>query len=221
MAISAGSAAASTGLAGLLRTKLAAAWGADFQATAATFKTLDAIAEAFIDHIDPEISPFVGEIKFYNGTGLANCDTRDEDVGFAVGDVVPERPNWKVCNGVNGYTPDLRGLFIRCESTAGNTGGTDTVENHQHAYPNHQHQTDIGFDTTVLFGRGDGSGKPYSGSIVETSVDRVTGTTTNTTGNVRLALTRNDGGGNTSTDGGGGENRPAYYSLILIMRVAA
>jgi hypothetical protein len=148
MALLAGSAAATTGLAGALRTALAAAFGADFQATSATWKSLDAMASGIVTHVQPELtgagSMPVGTILHYDGAGIASADTRTEDVGYKAGDTVGQMPGWRVCNGQSG-TPDLRGLFLRGGSTSGVASGSNDTPSHPHtnnlAVPDHSAST--------------------------------------------------------------------------------
>lgn len=76
---------------------------------------------------------------------------------------------------------------------------------HTHSTPNHQHQTDIGWDSAgpKLYMRQDGSGNPLSGSITESAVTGATATISAPGSiSVRLAQTRNDGSGTTGAESG-------------------
>jgi len=141
----------------------------------------------------------VGVVLMYDGTGIADVATRTEDIGDRAGDTI-SMPGWKVCNG-NGGTPNLLNKFIRSESASGNTGGSDD-STHSHTVNNHAHP---------YLGRGQrnyilGTGFKYTEgeSVLADGQDYWTG------------------GSSPGTNGqtGGTDNRPAYYSLIFIKKVA-
>jgi len=80
----------------------------------------------------------IGAVLMYKGASWVNNSTL---------------PGWYKCDGDNG-TPDLRDKFIRCESTSGNTGGSDDgVATHNHTSEvqsaNHKHTHDHGSFTSA------------------------------------------------------------------------
>jgi len=165
---------------------------------------------------------------------------------------------WAICNGMNG-TPDLNGRFLRVNGAgAGAVGGSDTSDHthsiahdhaavtsaaeagHTHSVPNHQHLLPLGYDPNWVFYAVDSGYTPVFGSGFETLVRSALGmggTGVFGNGAVRLAYTRNDGGGNTgvgtshshsvdlpalsqaSGAASNTENRPAYVELVALMRL--
>ena len=106
--------------------------------------------------------------------------------------------NWAICNGSHN-TPDLRNLFIvgaGSQYSLGNTGGSQSVQLSIDQMPSHSHdymQFSI-LDTTWKSG---GSKSPGNG----------------TGGNVD-AFTESNGSGSPH------ENRPPFYALYYIMKIA-
>lgn len=108
---------------------------------------------------------------------------------------------------------------------------------HTHSTPAHSHQTDFGWDGTNWFARTDGGGAPFTDDVVEAGVTGYNPAhgDTEATITVRLATTRVDGSGTsgatsghthaidvpstTSSAASATENRPAYMSLVPLMRV--
>jgi hypothetical protein len=153
----------------------------------------------YVDDVD-----FIGIVKMYNGAGIADVATRTEALGYREGDTVPERPGWYVCNGQS-ETPNLLNKFIRSESASGNTGGEDEVTLEIAEMPSHRHDFYVGHTT-------------YAFDHLRTQN--------------QLALTANGGGRDLKSTcagaqdiidlTGGGvahENKPAYYSLIFIIKM--
>lgn len=164
-----------------------------------------------------------------------------------------------LCNGNNG-TPNLADRFPRMVTgAAGGTGGSDAVAHdhtidhdhgsftsgaesaHTHSTPNHQHQTEIGWDSGAIYLKTNttgGAAVPASGSIVESPVPNASVAITSlVSGAARMAKTRTDGAGTTGagsshthsvnppnytgTSGAASntENRPAYYQLTALMKL--
>jgi hypothetical protein len=181
----------------------------------------------------PALIP-IGIILMYDGTGIANVASRSVDIGEEEGDTI-SMPGWKVCNG-NGGTPNLLNRFIRCESASGNTGGSDTTENHTHT-------DNFSVDSHVLTlseipAHNHGGGNHRHSYTYRSSIDKDYylsqpnngwwGTKSANTGYSGTIITTQGGGGGHShglsggvtSSGGGGNNKPAYYSLIFIKKVA-
>lgn len=117
--------------------------------------------------------------------------------------------------------PDFQGRALIGAGTgsglSARTVGTSVgAETHTQTTPAHQHQTDMGWDSAgpAAYFRSDGSGNPLSGSIVESSVNGAI-VTIGAPGsrNVRLALTRTDGG---STTGAGDSMQPSAVIMWII-----
>lgn len=145
---------------------------------------------------DKAVGDPVGIVKMYDGTGIADADTRTEAIGDREGDTV-EMPGWYVMNGQSG-TPDLRNKFIRSENASGNTGGADTHTLTTTQIPAHNHSYENLVSTAV------------TNKI--NSVGSYTGGKVNT---VQVARTTGNRG-----SGGAHNNMPAYYSLIFIKRMS-
>jgi hypothetical protein len=92
----------------------------------------------------------IGTVLMYNGTGIADVETRTEDIGERTGDSI-SLLGWKVCNGLAG-TPNLLNKFIRSMSASGNTGGSDDAMAHTHAFtqPSAHEITQPTFNTPTL-----------------------------------------------------------------------
>jgi len=188
--------------------------------------------------IDPAI---VGETSFYSGTGIADPATRTEDIGDRTGDTV-SKPGWKVANGLAG-TPPMLERFLRMEAASGNTGGSDdaVVVSHYHSI-NHDHGSfTSGGSGTLYTNYTNPSHRHYfyicysdSGSWPDT--DKSTSATTcytiytsTTSINHRHSINSHTHSinppnytGNSGTTGGSGTgmNKPAYYSLIPIIKMS-
>jgi hypothetical protein len=135
----------------------------------------------------------VGTIIMYNGSGIANVSSRSSQIGDDGSDTITME-GWYVCNG-NASTPDLMDKFIRSESSAGNTGGEDSHTLTTSEIPSHRHQIR-------------GYNVQNANKSMETIVDD------DRTDNVQTDYTEYTGGGSAH------ENRPAYYSLIFIIRMS-
>ena len=167
----------------------------------------------YIDGIEFFMIP-IGIILMYDGTGIVNVESRSADIGEEDGDTI-SMPGWKVCNG-NGGTPNLLNRFIRCESASGNTGGSDdaVIVQHNHggatggmsANNPHSHNVrgywDSGGSTNAI-NRDNDSSSPndISGAALATNIAH--------THSIASA-----------GESGTGKNKPAYYSLIFIKKVA-
>ncbi len=161
-------------------------------------------------------SDFIGIIKMYDGSGLANIAARTEAVGFHTSDTVPEMAGWYVCNGNSG-TPNLIGRFIRGEASSGNTDGADThqlsigeLAQHSHGYNHVYQQTSAGIggdynDHTIPMNNTWSSYSTTGGSTGSVIAFRLRGT----------GFTSGNAGSNTAHN-----NMPAYYSVIYIIRVS-
>lgn len=142
----------------------------------------------------------IGTILIYNGSGIANVATRSIQLGDDGSDTI-SMAGWYVCNG-NASTPNLLNKFIRSESASGNTGGEDThtlteseMPSHTHGYSNKSLYYDGASETP-----GRWSGAQNAGSGIKIIGDCPT--------------IANTGGGSAH------ENKPAYYSLIFIIRMS-
>ena len=138
--------------------------------------------------------------------------------------------NWSLCNGTGG-TPDLRGRFVvgaEGAYTQGDTGGADTVTLTTSQIPAHTHAS--GSLATGTDGSHTHPLRAYKTTGSTSHIHDDTG---------RLAAGSDTGGataqstsagglhthsvsGNTGSTGSGAahENRPPYYALAYIMRVA-
>ena len=164
----------------------------------------------------------IGTVLMYNGTGIADVATRTEDIGDRMGDTIT-LSGWKVCNG-NASTPNLLNKFIRSEAASGNTGGNDSAS-HSHGLPSHSHNqgslaaaigacnndtSTLGYIAAVAGGQQNptyivkGSNVSFSNWNHYTKVYGTTGSSTLST--------------NSQT--GGTDNKPAYYSLIFIIKIS-
>ena len=170
----------------------------------------------------------VGTVLMYNGSGIADVGSRSTPLGDESGDTI-DMPGWYVCNG-NASTPNLLNKFVRAEAASGNTGGSDTCA-HTHSAgsyigPWHGHTLGGAWVSVssvasaiywqTAYARGGFTANWGTQSGVVSGSWWVSGTAVH--GNT-------DGGGNgsvTGTSGGASntENRPAYYSLIFIIRMA-
>jgi hypothetical protein len=124
-------------------------------------------------------------------------------------------PGWYACNG-NVSTPNLLNKFIRSESASGNTGGSDdaVVVGHNHggatggmsANNPHSHSVrgywDSGGSTNYI-NRDNDSSSPndISGAALASNIEH--------THSIASA-----------GESGTGKNKPAYYSLIFIIKMS-
>jgi hypothetical protein len=110
--------------------------------------------------------------------------------------------NWKLCDGSSG-TPDLRDRFIVGSGSAysvGDTGGSNSVTLNSNQIQSHNHS--YSYNT---------AGANFIGiSALPGPLSVVTGVTNSTT----TTTTGNSGSGQSH------ENRPPYYALAFIMRIA-
>ena len=152
----------------------------------------------------------VGTVLMYNGSGIINVGSRSTPLGDEPGDTI-NMPGWYVCNG-NAGTPNLINKFVRCEAASGTVDGSDDaiVVTHTHGY------------SRIYSFYVDQGGTPYYGEAVipmdwNWSATRCTGASSGTIHKIMMR-----GGGFTSGsagDSGTGKNKPAYYSLIFIIRM--
>ena len=178
-------------------------------------KTLidDADAQEARNTLGVETFP-IGTILMYKGTGIANVSTRSTQIGDEQGDTI-SMPGWYACNG-NVSTPNLLNKFIRSESASGNTGGSDdaVVVGHNHggatggmsANNPHSHSVrgywDSGGSTNYI-NRDNDSSSPndISGAALASNIEH--------THSIASA-----------GESGTGKNKPAYYSLIFIIKMS-
>jgi len=136
----------------------------------------------------------VGTILMYKGVGWVN------NVSMV---------GWYKCDGDNG-TPDLVNKFIRSEASSGNEGGSDDAVVVQHNHGGsvadggvHTHNLKVSDSTPPIAGVLDIGTGTFAWKFAETE----------SSGNHDHAI---------SNDGVSGvdANKPAYYSLIFIMRIS-
>jgi len=212
-----GAAQSNLGISDFVKTLLDDASASDFL-TALGFssfiKTLIDDANAATARITLGVTdPIVEEVSFYSGSGIADPATRTEDIGDRTGDTV-SKPGWKVANGLAG-TSNMLDRFLRMESVAGNTGGSDDaiVVSHNHTGTtgnqsvNHSHN--------------------YARATLQQSLNAETGVNGYSIGTWPSTATSGVSQGHThnfttSTEGmsGAGANKPAYYSLIPIIKMS-
>jgi microcystin-dependent protein len=123
-------------------------------------------------------------------------------------------PNgWKLCDGTNG-TPNLKDKFIvgaGGKYSVGNTGGADSVTLSVDQMPSHTHDiTDNGHKHTTNIYSQTGRSDNANDRNVRVPDNVIIESSTNKTG-----ISINPKGG-----GQAHENRPPYYALCFIMKVA-
>lgn len=167
----------------------------------------------------------IGTILMYDGTGIADVALRIEKIGANPSDTIgfDLYGDWYVCNGQSG-TPDLMNRFIRCESTSGNTGGEDAhvltideMPSHAHGgytgytNPSHSHVAPLRGESGYSYPFGqDGA---YGAYRYRGSSDYLAPNPKTSTADINHRhIISPEGGGQAH------ENRPAYYSLIFIVR---
>jgi microcystin-dependent protein len=131
---------------------------------------------------------------------------------------------WALCNGSNG-TPDLRNRFVVGAGDTyaiGSTGGAESVSVGTANMPSHKHGLSGSVDASgdLTFSCSSGSGSSGYGYLAGAS----NGGTLNTTMKVKVTSASLTLSGNTGDAGQQTptalENRPPYYALCYIMRVA-
>jgi len=114
----------------------------------------------------------IGAIIMYDGTGIANVETRTTELGDEGGDAF-RMNGWYVCNGL-ASTPDLTKLFVKGGIVSGVIGGSDDAVVVEHTHP----RTKAGFGTGSLQGlvhMPDFSSQDYVDSIGFTEAEGVSG----------------------------------------------
>jgi len=195
------------------------------------------------DWFDFQTTLPIGTVLMYNGTGIADADIRTEDIGERGGDTIGKMPGWRVCNG-NASTPNLFNRFIRSENASGNIGGSDDaiVVSHHHTI-NHTHSTsyatsshvhgssnmyaDVHFDAANYIrwiARGSFTSTSHyacdiwhAGGDATASGVAISGNTNGPNSYSQPAYAGDSGDIGSS---GTGANKPAYYSLIFIVRMS-
>jgi hypothetical protein len=157
----------------------------------------------------------VGTVLMYNGSGIADAGSRSTPLGAEQGDTI-DMPGWYVCNG-NASTPNLLNRFIRAESASGNTGGSDNQ-----VILDHTHNTNINHGHQLRTHGGTGNGvanhlATYHGgaNAMCDHYHQITYSSVYTGGGTKGSGNPNQ----TSYPSGSGRNKPAYYSLIFIIRM--
>ncbi|MDR1997385.1 MAG: hypothetical protein LBQ83_03590, partial [Candidatus Margulisbacteria bacterium] len=165
---------------------------------------------------DVQVKLPVGTILMYDGTGWRDNVT-------LVG--------WYACNKANsdaGRTPNLQDRFIMGSSTRGSVGGNNSVTIKSNNLPNHTHTftgTNATGDLEAVLGN-DVKGKNPSGVFSNTVSNDWNSWTPgsgvkNADTQVRFSMTPagsvTGGGSNTPT---ALDNRPNYYTVIYIKRIA-
>jgi hypothetical protein len=180
----------------------------------------------------------VGTILMYNGTGIANADSRSIDLSEL------DMYGWYVANGQSA-TPDLRGQFLFGSTVSGATGGSDnaTIPQHSHTGSSannsvtHNHTTTPTCGSNSLTGHSHtidtyGKGSPYNTSPwgAASNISVATITTSSVDGGEHTHTFSLTSGNNSAThthtvtidnytSSGTGKNVPPYYSLIMIKRM--
>lgn len=146
----------------------------------------------------------VGTIMMYDGTMIANVETRAVQIGDDVGDQINMK-GWFVCNGLAG-TPDLEKMFVRGAYVSGGMSGSDDsiVVQHNHGASQEVHTHNV---------KGT---KAYVG--IEPTAERLmlnnlSGEVTDYMSNEMPAVTVESEGVS-----GVGKNVPKHYKVIYIIR---
>lgn len=136
----------------------------------------------------------VGTIRMFSGAFINNVTI----------------PGWYICDGSNG-TPDLVNRFVRGGLSSGATGGSDSKVLQIANLPAHNHTVALGSHNHDLpLYEGSGSTLRYGPFNVER-------------GSEKVKTDSKDLGTKTTSSVGSGTGfdvKPAYYTLIFIMRVA-
>ncbi|MFX1281339.1 MAG: hypothetical protein ACFFA3_18470 [Promethearchaeota archaeon] len=178
----------------------------------------------------------IGTVLMYNGNGIVNIRDRVTQIGDEEGDTI-KMPGWYVCNG-KVSTPNLIDCFIRSETTSGNTGGTDSLtlrlENlpvHNHTavcdYDAHKHEVDpdgdhrhrLATNPGILAGgfwnaglaNDPNRGKWKGDEVMERDGRHIHALTMN---KHKHSISINSVG-----SGGAFDNKPKFYSLIMIIKM--
>jgi len=174
--------------------------------------------DAVYDAIDALLP--IGIVLPYGKAGqIANVASRSVQIGDDGSDVI-SMPGWYVCNGNSG-TPNLIDKFIRGESTVGNIDGSDSAT-HNHTTPAHSHGAGsywakIGHETDNLCNVPVGNTFTSVGHLDCDSPQAAN--RTNVQGS-DIAGTSSTESPTTNNNTVATDNRPAYYSLIFIIRIS-
>lgn len=172
----------------------------EYRSSAVDF-TIDQVG--YVANLQPEETSTlakvpIGTILMYNGTGIYNVAGRTLKLGDEQNDTISDIPygNWYVCNGNSG-APNMLNKFVRGEATSGIVGGSDNavVVSHKHAEGT-RHRTNV--DNAYGAASSDGN-TPCTNGWSNTS---------------RRHWTQTVG------ESGTGKNKPAYYSVIYIIRLS-
>ena len=131
---------------------------------------------------------------------------------------------WNIADGTSG-TPDLINKFIRAETTAGNTGGSDDAivvthnhgntgiqsTNHNHALASHGHRSVQGYlGGSQYYAQTAGASAGWSTSNIEGSGVLTTGSQFSSVNHAHAV----NNAGSSGTD----KNMPLYYSLVFCVK---
>lgn len=182
-----------------------------------TVNSLREIAQAFVSHVDDKNNPHGVTVE---QIGAAPLDAAVPIGGIIMwsGSIDSIPPGWALCDGRNG-TPDLRDKFIvgaGLNYQVGEQGGAAQVTLTVEQLPPHSHQgttSEAGAHTHTYSGSTDRATSGFGGS--DALRYPATSRQTSESGMHSHTFT-------TETTGGGQphENRPPYYALAYIMRVA-
>ena len=130
--------------------------------------------------------------------------------------------NWSLCDGTGG-TPDLRGRFVvgaEGSYEQGDTGGADEVTLSEGELPAHSHSGSSGSGGSHTHGLSHqvhtpvGLNVPADGNVVTKNAAGGSVTVNSAGSHSHSVTVGNTGGGEAH------ENRPPYYALAFVMRVA-
>ena len=139
---------------------------------------------------------------------LAAADVTNFFDGTGLGVTGGSYHKWAICNGNNG-TPNLTDVFVRFSATAaGATGGSDD-SGHTHGPGS--------FAAKIKFLAGSIETDEVSASWTSDLNATATGWTRSAVANAR---TEGSGVIGTSATSSGTDNRPAFHTLVALMRVA-
>jgi len=152
----------------------------------------------------------IGTILMYDGTGIAEVETREVEIGAHGSDTI-EMSGWFACNGLVN-TPNLIGSFTMGFLTSGGVGGSNdaVVVEHTHGASStnagsHNHGVKVKDSTPAMEG------------VINEVVGSYPWTLENTldAGSHNHPITVNNQGVS-----GVGANLPQYYSVIYIIRMS-
>lgn len=159
----------------------------------------------------------IGGIIMWNNTALSSGSPKINNVVYT---------SWKLCDGSthNGITtPDLRDRFIVCSGddyNIGNTGGANSVTLETKHLPSHSHGVNNGGSHSHEVQVGQVQHGYWDDSVTTAGTD-------DRTGSAQLSAdpTNDNGFGHSHSignagSGGAHENRPSFYALFFLMRVA-